>query len=114
MNLDYSFKDNPDMKISLSKFSTLCPENVHLLSEMPVNVCLCSYHENTRLICECLSKEIPIFPNYSGEFVNNFVCDYGSEACMFGKCENWPKWLDKIRRESEESLDNPAHWYQWE
>ena len=74
-------KDNPDVKIGLSKFSSLRPENVLLSSEMPVNVCLCSYHENIQLICECLSKEIPIFPSYSGEFVNNFVILAVKIAC---------------------------------
>lgn len=107
-------KENPDIKVGLSKFSSLRPENVLLSSDMPINVCLCSYHENIRLICDCLNKEISNFPNYSGDFVDNFVCDSGSEECMFGRCTNCPKWLDTIRKESEGCLDDPFLWYQWE
>lgn len=107
-------EENPDVKVGLSKFSSLRPENVLLSSDMPINVCLCSYHENIRLICDCLNKEISNFPNYSGDFVDNLVCDSGSEECMLGRCSNCPKWLDTIRKESEGFLDDPLLWYQWE
>ena len=38
-------KDNPTVKISLSKFASLRPVNVKLSSDMPRDVCLCKYHE---------------------------------------------------------------------
>ena len=77
-------KENPEVKIGLSKFSSLRPLSVLLSSEIPRNVCLClcQYHENIKLICDSLKKEIPEFPNYSGDFVENFVCSSDSEACM--------------------------------
>ena len=58
-------KENPAVKIGLSKFSSLRPVNVLLSSDMPRNVCLCQYHENIKLICDCLGKMIPEFPSYS-------------------------------------------------
>ena len=67
-------KDNPTTKIGFSKFCFLRPINVMLSSKMPIDVRLCSYHENIKLLCQCLSKEIPQFPAYSGSFVEYFVC----------------------------------------
>ena len=104
-------KENPEVKIGLSKFSSLRPLNVLLSSEIPRNVCLCQYHENIKLICDCLKKEIPEFPNYSGDFVENFVCSSDSEACMFGRCAKCPDWLKTITEEVD--LEGPATWYEW-
>ena len=53
-------KENPEVKIGLSKFSSLRPLNVLLSSEIPRNVCLCQYHENIKLICDCLKRS----PNF--------------------------------------------------
>ena len=77
-------KENPTVNIGFSKFCFLRPTNVMLSSEMPSNVCLCSYHENIKLLCLCLSNEVPQFPVSSGSFVDNFVCNSESEGCMFG------------------------------
>lgn len=108
--------EHPEIKISLSKFSSLRPINVLLSSQTPQNVCLCQYHENIRLICDCLAKETESFPSYSGNFVDNFVCDSGSEECMLGRCNNCSKyaWLDDIQDSCETSLYDPITWYQWE
>lgn len=99
------------VKIGLSKFSSLRPLNVLLSFEIPRNVCLCQYHENIKLICDCLKKEIPEFPNYSGDFVENFVCSSDSEACMFGRCAKCPDWLKTFTEEVD--LEGPATWYEW-
>ena len=105
-------KENPAAKIGLSKFSSLRPVNALLSSDMPRNVCMCQYHENIKLICDCLSKEIPEFPNYSGDFVDNFVCSSNSEECMLGKCMNCPNWLETITEET--ALESPTMWYEWD
>ena len=104
-------KENPEVKIGLSKFSSLRPLNVLLSSGIPRNVCLCQYHESIKLICDCLKKEIPKFPNYSGDFVEKFVCSSDSEACMFGRCAKCPDWLKTITEEVD--LEGPATWYEW-
>ena len=104
-------KENPEVKIGLSKFSSLRPLNVLLSSEIPRNVCLCQYHENIKLICDCLKKEIPEFPNYSSDLVANFVCSSDSETCMFGKCAKCPDWLKTISEGVD--LEGPATWYEW-
>ena len=86
--------------MSYSKFSSPRPSNVFLSSNMPRNICMCQYHENVKLIRDCLSKKILEFPSYSGNFVHHFVCSSGTEECMLGKCNKCPNWLDTIRRNS--------------
>lgn len=105
-------KENPTIKIGLSKFSQLRPINVLLSSDMPRSVCLCQHHENIKLICDCLSKEISNFPNYTGDFVDNFVCSPESEECMLGRCNKCPDWLDTTLE--GQALEDPTLWYQWE
>lgn len=107
-------KDNPTVKIGLSKFSSLRPVNVVLSSSMPRNVCCCQYHENIKLLCDCLSKEVSEFPSYSSEFVDNFVCSSASEECMLGKCAKCPNYLNSFK-DSSSAKDLPLiTWYEWE
>lgn len=102
----------PDVEIGFSKFCSLRPSNVLLGSAMPRNVCLCQHHDNIRLLCDCLSKEIPRFPCYSSSFVDGFVCDTNNESCMTGKCKNCPEFLQKMKEEAP--LDEVTTWYEWE
>jgi len=73
---------------------------------------MCQYHENIKLICDCLSKKILEFPSYSGNFVDHFVCSSSTAECMLGKCNKCPNWLDTIIEET--ALEEPAMWYEWE
>ena len=104
--------DNPSTLVGLSKFSSLRPTNVKLLSETPKNTCLCLYHENIRQICDCLSKVVN-FPAYTHDFVNNAVCDVNSESCMMGKCSSCPKWIEQIIEQCS-GLDTSVSWFEWE
>ena len=105
-------KENASIKIGLSKFCSLRPVNVLVSSSTPGNVCCCQYHENIKLLCDCLNKEVPDFPGYSSEFVNNFICNPESEECMLGKCARCPNYLDSLKGSS--SQENPVTWYEWE
>ena len=104
-------KENSSVKIGFSKFCSLRPQNVLLLGQYPHQACLCSYRENMRLLCDCLSKSVSDFPSYSSQFVDFFVCSPDSEICMLGQCENCPRWLKSI---SAEDLSLMVTWYQWE
>ena len=109
-------KENPTTEIGFSKFCSLRPVNVLLSAAMPRDVCLCKYHENIKMLCESLHKEIDDFPMYPGTFAENFVCNPESELCMLGnckKCAKCPSLLQKIRS-SAGKLDEHATWYQWE
>lgn len=90
-------KENPHVKICLSKFCSLRPKNVLLESAMPRQVFLCQYHDNMKMLCDCLSKEISSFPSYSRSIVDHFVCDSNNEEYMAGKCVTCPTWLDAVK-----------------
>ncbi len=47
-------KENPNNKVGLSKFCELRPAKVKLFDHIPHNVCVCSYHENVRLLLVAL------------------------------------------------------------
>lgn len=79
---------------------------------MPRNICMCQYHENIKLICDCLSKKILEFPSYSGNFVDHLVCSSGNEECMLGKCNKCSNSLDTLIEET--ALEESAMWYEWE
>ena len=70
--------------------------NVLLSADMPRDVCLCKYHENIKMPCESLHKEIDNFCLYSGSFAENFACNPESELCH-EKCAKCPNLLQKIR-----------------
>lgn len=107
-------KENPDIKVGLSTFCSLHPLHVQPSSDIPRNVCLCKYHENIKLICECLNNEIPNFPRYSSDFVENAVCTSKSEECMMGRCNNCPNWLNDITESCDsEVIESEVTWYQW-
>ena len=43
--------------IGLSKFCELCPSNLKLFEHIPHNICVCSYHENVRLMLVALKQQ---------------------------------------------------------
>lgn len=99
--------------ICLSKFCSLRPLNVLLSSAMPRDVCLCQYHENIRMLYECIAKEIQNLPPSSEALVDNFVCDSTNELCMTGKCTKCPKeWLLEMMEDAP--LHEITTWCQWE
>lgn len=79
--------ENPDAKIHCSKFMDLRPRHVLPCSEMPHNVCVCTYHANVTFLLECIAKEIKEFPKTHRLFLEKVACDITSETCMTGVCE---------------------------
>lgn len=69
--------------ISFSKFANLRPVDVQLLRNIPLDVCLCSYHENF------ISYTSALFPDdsYNNEWIqNNVVCQNPSSKCYLSEC----------------------------
>ncbi|KXJ17259.1 hypothetical protein AC249_AIPGENE8686 [Exaiptasia diaphana] len=109
-----SFREEyPNFKIGFSKFCSMRPSHVLLYSTTPRSVCCCEYHENIKLLRDCLSKEIDGFPVYSNDLVNELVCNIDSEECMFGRCTKCPNWLQTFK-DNKLTNDNAITWYQWE
>lgn len=43
-------EEHPSQKIGFSKFCELRPQNIKCFDHLPHHVCVCSYHENVRLL----------------------------------------------------------------
>ncbi len=78
------FKDeNCSTKIGLAKFCELRPTHVKL----PHQVCVCSYHENVRLLLVALKDHVTLGTDFS-EFIDLITCDSSSKECMNGECSS--------------------------
>ena len=83
------FKDeNPNVKIGLTKFSTLRPPNVLLSSQTPSNVSTCVYHQNMILALDAIHTHAPGIPVYSTDFSALCVLNPESDLCWFGNCSH--------------------------
>ena len=79
-----TFKEqNPEVTIGKSKFASLRPMFVLLVSKMPHNTCGCKYHNNIILMLEALHRACQVIPLYSRNgFLQKCVCDVGNFECI--------------------------------
>lgn len=104
-------EENPDVKIGLSKFSSLRPSHILLRRDIPHNVCLCQKHENIRFLLEALKdKGFNLEPKLK-DFIKTAVCDEENETCMNGDCNRCPM-LDGIFT-NDDLLHEPCTWKKW-
>lgn len=82
-------KEFPEMRIGLTKFSTLKPINVRSFSKMPHNVCVCQIHENLRCALKSLQKADQIYNdvNTDNGMHLNFTCSEPTIDCFFNNCQ---------------------------
>ena len=62
------------ISIGKSKFAELRPKYVLYSSDLPQNVFTCIYNENVMLILQALHHIDSIYPLYSQDLPNKFVC----------------------------------------
>ena len=79
-------QENPNVKISLSKFGMVWPPNVLLSSQTPSNVCTCIYHQNAFLALDAIHNVVPDIPVYTSEVCGSCFIDPVSHLCWFGNC----------------------------
>lgn len=103
-------EENPDTKIGLSKFCDLRPAHVKLFDHLPHQVCVCSYHENVRLILVALKKYSDLSTDFSS-FVNQIVCDSQSKECMSNECL---VCKDKLNSFSPQNPSTSIVYHQWQ
>ena len=117
----------PDECTGKSKFAELRPRNVHLSSDLPVNVCTCRYYQNFILLCETMHKNQGDFPLYSHNLPPSSVCNENSDDCWNNKCDEckggkrfmekfplfdtsvevaWCRWEKKLMASGKEQLQN--------
>ena len=96
-------------KMSLSKFCELRPPNVKLFDHLPHQVCLCSYHENVRLLLVALKEHSSLSTEFSS-FIEQVTCDASSKRCMSRECTNCIGLIDEFAPQSNLVT---LQYYQW-
>ncbi len=72
-------ESHASMNIGLSKFCELSPKKVKLFDHIPHHVCVCSYHENIRLLLVVLNKYTMLSVDFQG-FINQITCDSSKKS----------------------------------
>lgn len=86
-------EQHPDVKIGLSKFCELRPQNVKLFDHIPHHVCVCSYHENVRLLLLALKEHTSLAVEFRA-FINQVTCDSSPKKCMSSECDDCKNLID--------------------
>ena len=79
------------------------------MQDVPYSACLCSYHENVRLLLVALNKHDKTIPTEFHDFIAKLVSNQESEKCMFGICCDCPSITILI----PEIDYNDISWWQW-
>ncbi|CAB4004221.1 Hypothetical predicted protein [Paramuricea clavata] len=109
------FKDeNRNVKIGLTKFSTLHPPNVLLSSQTPSNVCTCVYHQNMFLALGAIHSHVPGIPVYSTDFSASCVLNPESDLCWFGNCSHDGCGFEEKYPLPDTVKNLPAKWMKWQ
>ena len=103
-------EENPNNKIGLSKFCELRPINVKLFDHIPHNVCVCSYHENVRLLLVALKQHTQLSTDFRS-FVSQVTCDPSLKDCMSSKCTNCKDLIDTF---TPSNPDDTVKYQQWQ
>lgn len=74
-------------KFGLSKFCSVRPKHVKLFEQLPHQVCLCTYHENVRLLLEALKPHTGLHTEFAG-FIEQVTCDGTSKQCLLRECQS--------------------------
>ena len=67
-------EEHPSHTIGQSKFCELRPKNVKLFDHIPHHVCVCSYHENVRLLLVALREHTSLAVEFH-DFISQGTCD---------------------------------------
>lgn len=102
------FKEEyPSLKVGLTKFCEWRPAHVKLFDQIPHQVCVCSYHENVRLLLVAFKEHTTL----NNDFAEQVTCDPSAKVCMSGKCSKCANAIDKY---APLNNSNPVHYQQWQ
>ena len=110
--------ENPEIKISYSKFHKLKPRNVKITSKTPLISSLCPYCQNIRLKLQKFG-----IPGLKTEYdlFNKLICETDHKIlenanCIAKKCEICNDWEGKIDTLLSDGSDQSRTitWYTWE
>ena len=102
--------EHPEIMIGLSKFCELRPTHVKLFDHIPHNVCVCSYHENVRLLLVALKPYTAFSVEFRG-FINQVTCDDENKKCMSRDCEKCKGFFDTF---APQNGDDSIKYQQWQ
>ena len=102
--------EHPQNKIGLSKYCELRPHHVKLFDHIPHNVCVCSYHENVRLLLVALKEHTALSIEFR-RFINQVTCDSEQKNCMSRECEKCKGFFDTF---APKNPSDALKYYQWQ
>ena len=106
-----NFKEEyPSLKVGLTKFCEWCPAHMKLFDQIPHQVCVCSYHENVRLLLVALKEHTTLNTDFSA-FTEQVTCDPSAKVCMSGKCS---KCANAINKYDPVNRSHPVRYQQWQ
>lgn len=105
------FNNNHPSIIGSSKFCELRPPNIKLFDHIPHNVCVCSYHENIRLLLVALKDHTRLSVEFE-DFINQVTCDSSLFECMNRQCMECINLLDAFAPTEEENV--MLRYQQWQ
>ena len=77
---------------------------------IPHNVCVCSYHENVRLLLVALKQHTQLSTDFRS-FVSQVTCDSSLKDCMSSKCTNCKDLIDTF---TASNPDDNVTYQQWQ
>ena len=93
-------KEHEDIKIGFSKFCQLRPKWWVLLGASGTNcVCVCTYHQNMKLILDPLNLEYK-------DLLKFLVCDPGNKHCMIHLCPDCPDDEEQLYLYLKETIES--------
>ena len=113
----FFLEENTDVRIGLSKFSELRPPHVLLNSQIPMNVCVCVYHENFIQAVDALHKVFPSIPPYSKNFPGTCLISPTDPKCWFSTCDNVNcgfQYKYPLPDDNEDLKNTAVKWLKWQ
>ena len=95
--------------IGLLKFCELRPKDVKLFDHIPHHVCICSYHENIRLLLVVLNKYTTPSVDFQS-FINQITCDSSKKECVSCQCIDCEELIDNMHQAIQLAL----RYQQWQ
>ena len=91
--------------ISYSKFCKLCPVNVLLLDDTPIELCKCLIHENVLMKLDALGYY------YQSKFWNEVLCNTSPNSnCWLSSCDNCRDCKKLIPTELNKIVNKYKQW----
>ena len=106
-------KEYQHMKISRAAFARFKPFWVQRPSIRDRDTCLCTPHENLRLMYEKLKVLKLIIDKTLSETIAKTVCDVSNKSCMYSECSDCCKNQPTFET-SEYSDDHITSWWNWQ